>query len=114
MARAGEEAPAGVGLDQGEAIEGEEDEGMVEVPSLQYIPAAWAPYFMAAQTPEAAMRTWRKLVAGNLTNRHAEITESVTKWLSAACVRVSSVGANRTRSKMHMSWVSPLGAFERT
>jgi hypothetical protein len=113
MARAGEEAPAGVGLDQGEAIEGEEDEGMVEVPSLQYIPAAWAPYFMAAQTPEAAMRTWRKLVAGNLTNRHAEITESVTKWLSAACVRVSSVGANRTRSKMHMSWVSPLGAFER-
>jgi hypothetical protein len=114
MARAGEEAAAVVAAqEQDDDANGGEDEGMVEVPSLQYIPAAWAPYFMAAQTPEAAMRTWRKLVAGNTTASHAEITESVTKWLSAACVRVSSVGANRTRSKMHMSWVSPLGAFER-
>ena len=36
---------------------------LVEVPALQYIPAAWAPYFMAAQTPEAAVRMWRLLVA---------------------------------------------------
>jgi len=29
----------------------------VKVPLLQYIPMAWAPYFMAAQSPEVARRT---------------------------------------------------------
>ena len=86
---------------------------LVKVPSLQYIPAAWAPYFMAAQTPEAAMRMWRKLEAGNTTLRQVEITTSVTKWLSAACVRVGSVGANRTKSRLHLAWAAQQGAFER-
>ena len=60
----------------------------VKVPYLQYLPTAWAPYFMAPQTPEQAMRTWRALELANVTERHTTITRQVTKWLAAACVRV--------------------------
>ena len=34
----------------------------VKVPLLQYIPMAWAPYFMAAQSLEAARRTYSDLL----------------------------------------------------
>ena len=86
---------------------------LVEVPALQYIPAAWAPYFMAAQTPEAAVRMWRLLVAGNVSAAQDETTLSVTMWLSAACVRLNANGANRAKSRLHMSWVPAQGVCNR-
>jgi hypothetical protein len=96
--------------DEGDAVG---QEMLVEVPVLQYVPAAWAPYFMAAQTPEAAVRTWRRLVAGNDTMGQDDTMMSVTMWLLAACVRVNAVGANRARSRLHMSWVSSQGVNDR-
>ena len=96
--------------DEGDAVG---HDVLVEVPTLQYIPAAWAPYFMAAQTPEEAMRTWRRLRACNITIGQDETMMSVTMWLSAACVRWSANGANRAKSKLHMSWVSSQGVGDR-
>jgi hypothetical protein len=85
----------------------------VKVPYLQYLPTAWAPYFMAPQTPEQAMRTWRALELANVTERHTTITRQVTKWLAAACVRVGPVGANRSKSKLHLTWAPSPGLFDR-
>jgi hypothetical protein len=85
----------------------------VKVPYLQYLPTAWAPYFMAPQTPEQAMRTWRALELANVTERHTTIMRQVTKWLAAACVRVGPVGANRSKSKLHLTWAPSPGLFDR-
>ncbi len=37
----------------------------VKVPLLQYVPMAWAPYFMAGLSPEVARQTLRRLMEGN-------------------------------------------------
>ncbi len=47
----------------------------VKVPLLQYIPMAWAPYFMAAQLPEAARRTLHQLLTeGHVTEQQCGYT----------------------------------------
>ena len=97
-------------VEEGGAVGQEE---RVKVPFLQYLPAAWAPYFLAPQSPEQAMRTWRLLEATNTTHRQGLVTNQVTKWLAAACVRVGQVGAYRTRSKLHLAWAPSQGAFDR-
>ena len=100
----------GLMTEEGGAVGQEE---RVKVPYLQYLPAAWAPYFLAPQSPEQAMRTWSALERTNVTRQHGLATTGVTKWLAAACVRNGSVGANRSRSKLHMAWVPCLGIFDR-
>lgn len=102
---------------QGDELMAEEALGnmvTVKVPLLQYVPMAWAPYFMAAQTPEAAMRTLRKLEDGNLSERQDMITASLKFWLKAACMRSGAIGVHRYRSKLHLTWATPRGALDRT
>ena len=77
----------------------------VKVPLLQYIPMAWAPYFMAAQLPEAARRTLRRLTEGNMTEQQRGHTMRLETWMLAACMRLGLIGANRYRRKLHMTWV---------
>ena len=86
----------------------------VKVPLLQYIPMAWAPYFMAAQSPEAARRTLRRLTEGNVTEQQREHTARLETWVQAACMRSGPVGANRFRSKLHMTWVAHRAVLDRT
>ena len=86
----------------------------VKVPLLQYIPMAWAPYFMAAQSPEAARRTLRRLTDGNSTEQQQEQTARLETWVRAACMRSGPVGANRYRSKLHMPWVPHRAVLDRT
>ncbi len=78
----------------------------VKVPLLQYIPMAWTPYFMAVQSPEAARRTLRQLTEGHMTDQQREHTVRLETWMRAACVRSGPIGANRYRSKLHMTWVA--------
>ncbi len=59
------------------------------------------------------MRTWRALELANGTERHTTIMRQVTKWLAAACVRVGPVGANRSKSKLHLTWAPSPGLFDR-
>ncbi len=56
----------------------------VKVPLLQYIPMAWAPYFMAAQSPEAARRTLSQLAEGRMTEQQPEHTVRLETWMRAA------------------------------
>ena len=78
----------------------------VKVP-LQYIPMAWAPYFMAAQLPEVARRTLRRLTEGHMTEQQRGPTIRLETWMRAGCMRSGSIGANRYSSKLHMmTWVA--------
>ena len=96
-------------------VAGPEGAGVnVHVPLLQYIPMAWAPYFMAAQSPEAARRTLRRLTEGNITNQQRQHTERLETWMRAACMRSRPIGANRSRSKLHMTWVVHRAVLDRT
>ena len=74
----------------------------VKVPLLQYIPMAWAPYFMASQSPEAA----RRLTEGHMTDQLREHSVRLDTWMRAACMRSGPIGANRYRSKLHVTWVA--------
>ena len=78
----------------------------VKVPLHQFIPMAWTPYFMAAKSPEAARRTLRRLTEGHLTDQQREHTVHLETWMHAACMRSGPIGANRYRSKLHMTWVA--------
>jgi hypothetical protein len=86
----------------------------VKVPLLQYIPMAWAPYFMAAQSPEAARRTLRRLTEGHMTDLQHKHTVRVETWMRAACMRSGPIGANRYRSKLHMTWVAHRAVLDRS
>ncbi|KAI2496731.1 hypothetical protein MHU86_17778 [Fragilaria crotonensis] len=86
----------------------------VKVPLLQYVPMAWAPYFMAAQSPEAARRTLRRLTEGNMTDLQRQHTTRLETWMRAACMRSGPIGANRYRSKLHMTWVAHRAVLDRT
>ena len=53
---------------QGDELVTESEGGLatnMKVRLLQYIPMAWTPYFMAAQSPEAARRTLRRPTEGH-------------------------------------------------
>jgi hypothetical protein len=78
----------------------------VKVPLLLYILMAWAPYFMAAQSPEAARRTLRRLTEGHMTEQQRGHTVRLETWMRAACMCSGPIGANRYRSKLHMTWVA--------
>ena len=86
----------------------------VKVPLLQYVPMAWAPYFIAAQSPEVARRTLRRLTEGNLTDLQRQHTARLETWMRAACMRSGPVGANRYRSKLHMTWVVHRAVLDRS
>jgi hypothetical protein len=86
----------------------------VRVPLLQYLPMAWAPYFIAAQSPEVARRTLRRLTEGNLTDLQRQHTARLETWMRAACMRSGPVGANRYRSKLHMTWVVHRAVLDRS
>jgi hypothetical protein len=86
----------------------------VKVPLLQYIPTAWTPYFMAAQSPEAACRTLRRLTEGHMTDQQREHTVRLETWMRAACMRSGPIGANRYRSKLHMTWVVHRAVLDRS
>ena len=86
----------------------------VRVPLLQYLPMAWAPYFIAAQSPEVARRTLRRLTEGNLTDLQRQHTARLEIWMRAACMRSGPVGANRYRSKLHMTWVVHRAVLDRS
>ncbi len=81
----------------------------VKVPLLQYIPMAWAPYFMAAQSPEAVRRTLRQLTEGHMTKQQRGHTIRLE-----TCMRSRPIGANRYRSKLHMTWVAHQAVLDRS
>ena len=91
-----------------------EEQELAQVPLLQYVPAAWAPYFMAAQTPEAALRLVWRLAAENVTGSQNRSTSGLERWARAACMRAGPVGVNRYRSKLHMTWVTPRATLDRS
>ena len=102
---------------QGDELVTESDGGLatnVKVPLLQYIPMAWTPYFMAAQSPEAARRTLQRLTEGHMTDQQREHTVRLETWMRAACMRSGPVGANRYRSKLHMTWVAHRAVLDRS
>ena len=111
----------GVGADRG-ALMGEEllmgaDEEtgrLVRLPRLQYVPRAWAPYFMKAMTPEEAMRVMRHLINALTTDTQRYHARVLERWCAAACTRAGSVGAARARSKLHIQWASPATALDRS
>ncbi len=62
---------------QGDELVAELEGGLatnVKVSLLQYVPRAWAPYFLAAQSPEAARRTLHRLTEGNMTDLQRQHT----------------------------------------
>jgi hypothetical protein len=75
---------------------------------------AWAPYFMAAQSPEAARRTLRRLTEGRITEQQREHTVRLETWMHAACMRSGPIGANRYRSKPNMTWVTHRAMLDRS
>jgi hypothetical protein len=103
---------------QGDELVGEFEGGLGanvnKVPLLQYMPRAWAPYFMAAQSPEAARRTLYRLTEGNVTDFQRQHTARLETWMRAACMRSGPVGANRYRSKLHMTWAAHRAVLDRS
>jgi hypothetical protein len=102
---------------QGDKLVTESKGGLVtnvKVPLLQYIPMAWAPYFMAAQSPEAARRTLRRLMEGHMTDQQREHTVRLETWMLAACMHSGPIGANCYRSKLHMTWVAHRAVLDRS
>jgi hypothetical protein len=103
--------------DPGDELVTESEGGLatnVKAPLLQYIPMAWAPYFMAAQSPEAARRTLRRLAEGHMTEQQREHTGRLETWMRAACMRSGPIGANRYRSKLHMTCVAHRAVLDRS
>ena len=87
----------------------------VKVLLLQYVPMAWAPYFMAAQSLEAARQTLRRLTEGNLTKKHQEHSTSRLEILmQAARMRSGPVRANCYCSKLRMTWVTHCAVLDWT
>jgi hypothetical protein len=110
----------GVGPDrnhmQGEELMTVEGEGAgrpVYVPRLQYVPRAWAPYFIGGMSPEKAMRLVRQLITGLGTDAQRAAGAPLERWCAAACTRSGVVGGQRTRSKVHLAWTSPAAALDR-
>jgi hypothetical protein len=112
----------GVGLERypirGEelmSVDGAEGAGRtVSVARLQYIPRAWAPYFLEGMTPERAMRVVRLLIDFLGTDAQRAIAAPIERWCAAACTRSGMVGALRSRSKVQIAWVSPAAALDRS
>ena len=86
----------------------------VDVPRLQYLPRAWAPYFLEAMTPEKAMRLTRTLISGLATFAQRATVTSLERWCAAACTRSGPIGAQRNKCKVHVSWASPGMSLDRT
>jgi hypothetical protein len=102
---------------QGDELVTESEGGLatnVKVPLRQYIAMAWAPYFMAAQLPEAARRTLRWLTEGHMTKQQRGHTVRLKTWMRAACMRSGPIGANLFRSKLHMTWVAHRAVLDRS
>jgi hypothetical protein len=88
---------------QGDKLVGEFEGGLganIKVLLLQYEPRAWAPYFMAVQSPEAARRTLHRLTEGNVTDLQRQHTARLETWMRAPCMQSGLVGANCYRSKL--------------
>ena len=98
----------GVGPDrnhmQGEelmTVEGEGARRPVYVPRLQYVPGAWAPYFIGGMSSEKAMRLVRQLITGLGTDVQRAAVAPLERWCAAACTaRSGVVGGHRMRSKV--------------
>jgi hypothetical protein len=86
----------------------------VFVARLQYIPRAWASYFLGGVTPEKAMRVIRLLIESLDTDVQRAIAAPIERWCAAACTRSGIVGALRIRSKVQIAWVSPAAALDRS
>jgi hypothetical protein len=67
---------------------------------------AWAPYFMAAQSPEAARRTLRQLAEGHMTEQQREHTVRLETWMRAACMRPGP--------RLHMTRVAHQAVLDRS
>ena len=87
---------------------------IVDVPRLQYLPRAWAPYFLSAMTPEKAMRLTRTLISVLTTEAQRTIAAPIERWCAAACTRLGPIGPQRLKSKIHVQWASPALAMDRT
>jgi hypothetical protein len=101
---------------QGDELVTESEGGLaknVKVPLLQYIPMAWAPYFMAAQSPEAAHRALHRLTEGHMTDQQRKHTVRLETWI-AACMHSGPIGAYRYRSKLYMTWVAHRAVLDRS
>ena len=93
----------------------EHDAGrIVKVPRLQYVPRAWAPYFLAAMTPEKAMRQMRQLINALTSEEQRATVTPLERWCAAACTRAGPIGTQRGRSRIHISWATPTPALDRT
>lgn len=86
---------------------------VVDVPRIQYLPRAWAPYFLEAMTPEKAMRLVRTLIAGLTYDQRTQVA-SLERWCAAACTRSGPIGAQRNKCKVHVAWASPSMSLDRT
>ena len=79
-----------------------------KVPYLQYLPRAWAPYFMEATTPEVAMRKLRQLMAAVPATGEGFFQQhvgSIERWMFAASMRLGNVGDQRTKPKVSVAWM---------
>ena len=96
------------------SMDGEPGNGRtVLVPRLQYVPQAWAPYFLGGMPPEQAMRLVRSLIDELASPGQQAIAAPLERWCAAACTRSGMICVQRSRSKVQIAWVSPAGAMDR-
>jgi hypothetical protein len=84
----------------------------VSVPRLQYLPKAWAPYFMAAGPPENALKVARTLV-NQLPIGQQDDAAPLLNWCKAACVREGNGNVQNKRSQLDVKWETPATATDR-
>jgi hypothetical protein len=96
------------------SMDGEPGDGRtLSVPRLQYVPQAWAPYFLGGMSPEQAMRLVRSLIDGLASEGQQAIAAPLERWCASACTRSGMIGVQCSHSKVQIAWVSPAGAMDR-
>jgi hypothetical protein len=49
-----------------------------------------------------------------MTDQQRKHTVRLEIWMRAACMRLGPIGANRYRSKLHMTWVAHQAVLDRS
>jgi hypothetical protein len=84
----------------------------LSVPRLQYlVPKAWAPYFMAAGSPENALKVARALVT-QLPIDQQDDAAPLLNWCKVVCVHKGNGNVQNKRSQLDIKWESPATATD--
>ena len=84
----------------------------VSVPHVQYLPKAWAPYFMAAGPPENVLKVACALI-NQLPDDEQEGVAPLLNWYMVACVRLGNGNVQSNRSQLDVIWETPATATDR-